>query len=128
MKSFRILSDVLATSLLVFTGCVKESIHTGIDGNKPGISQLTYEGVTHGGKTITLKWSAPEAVAAGATSFSVQFVEATDTTDGKLIKPDMYDETISATVQVERDENGNVPSRFLRSLSRTRVMAVMISA
>ena len=112
MKSFRILSAVLATSLLVFTGCVKESIHTGIDGNKPGISQLTYEGVTHGGKTVTLKWSGAEAVNAGATSFSVQFVENADTTGGKLIKPDMYNTTISKTVQVEADENGVLPSEF----------------
>ena len=112
MKSFRILSAVLAMSLLVFTGCVKETIHTGIDGNKPGISQLTYEGVTHGGKTVTLKWSGAEAVAAGATSFSVQFVENTDTTGGKLIKPDMYNTTLSKTVQVEPDEEGVVPSEY----------------
>ena len=72
MKSFRILSAVLATSLLVFTGCVKESIHTGIDGNKPGISQLTYEGVTHGGKTVTLKWSGADENGVVPSEFSAK--------------------------------------------------------
>lgn len=106
MKSFRILSAAIALASLILFGCNRESIETGIDGGLPVVSDLTYEGVTHGGKTVTLKWSGAQAVSAGATSFSVQFVEATDTTGGKLIKPDMYDGTISKTVEVTSESTG----------------------
>lgn len=106
MKSFRILSAAIALASLILFGCSRESMETGIDGDLPVVSDLTYEGVFHGGKTVTLKWSGAQAVTAGATSFSVQFVEATDTTGGKLIKPDMYDGTISKTVQVTSESAG----------------------
>ena len=106
MKSFRILSAAIALASLILFGCSRESMETGIDGDLPVVSDLTYEGVYHGGKTVTLKWSGAQAVTAGATSFSVQFVEATDTTGGKLIKPDMYDGTISKTVEVTSESAG----------------------
>lgn len=108
MKSIKFLATALSLSaLLFFSACTQDTLEVGIDGNKPGITNLVLGEVTHASKSVTLSWSASSAVNAGAASFTVQFLENKDTTDGKLLKPDMYDATIAKTVDVARDENGN---------------------
>lgn len=107
MKSIKFLATALSLSALLFSACTQDTLEVGIDGNKPGITNLVLGEVTHASKSVTLSWSASSAVNAGAASFTVQFLENKDTTDGKLLKPDMYDATIAKTVDVTRDENGN---------------------
>lgn len=108
MKSLKFLATAAIVSAFALTSCVQDVLETGIDTSKPGVTNLTYGEVTHGSKTMTLYWSGAEAVNAGATSFSVQFVENKDTLGGKLLKPDMYDPSISKTVDVVKDADGLV--------------------
>ena len=110
MKSLKFLATAAIVSAFALTSCVQDVLETGIDTSKPGVTNLTYGEVAHGSKTMTLYWSGAEAVNAGATSFSVQFVENKDTLGGKLLKPDMYDPSISKTVDVVKDEDGLVAS------------------
>lgn len=108
MKSLKFLATAAIVSAFALTSCVQDVLETGIDTSKPGVTNLTYGEVAHGSKTMTLYWSGAEAVNAGATSFSVQFLENKDTLGGKLLKPDMYDPSISKTVEVVKDEDGLV--------------------
>ena len=108
MKSLKFLATAAIVSAFALTSCVQDVLETGIDTSKPGVTNLTYGEVAHGSKTMTLYWSGAEAVNAGATSFSVQFLENKDTLGGKLLKPDMYDPSISKTVEIVKDEDGLV--------------------
>lgn len=102
MKSFRILTAVLLASVFAFlTACQPDEISTGIDGKKPGVTNLGLNVASHGATALTVTWSAESAIKAGATSFSVQLVESPDTTGGRLIAADVYNSTISKTVAVE---------------------------
>ncbi|MBQ7623463.1 MAG: fibronectin type III domain-containing protein [Bacteroidales bacterium] len=96
MKSIKILASALAMAALLFTSCKKEHYEGGIDVSKPGITDLTYGEFKHDSKSITLSWTADKAVAAGATSFSVQL--SLDK-DGHGV--DMYDPSKGVTVAVE---------------------------
>ena len=84
MKSLKFLATAAIVSAFALTSCVQDVLETGIDTSKPGVTNLTYGEVAHGSKTMTLYWSGAEAVNAGATSFSVQFLENKDTLGGKL--------------------------------------------
>lgn len=102
MKSFRILTAVLLASVFAFlTACQPDEISTGIDGKKPGVTNLGMTVAGHGSTALTVTWSAESAIKAGAVTFSVQLVEAPDTTGGRLVAADMYDASISKTVAVE---------------------------
>ena len=102
MKSFRILTAVLLASVFAFlTACQPDEISTGIDGKKPGVTNLGMTVAGHGSTALTVTWSAESAIKAGAASFSVQLCEAPDTTGGRLVAADMYNATISKTVMVE---------------------------
>ena len=94
MKSFKILASALAMAALFFTSCTKEHYEGGIDLTKPGITDLTYGEFKHDSKSITISWSGAKAVAAGATSFSVQL-----SLDKEGHGVDMYDPSKGLTVQ-----------------------------
>lgn len=95
MKSFKLLAASLTLIALCSTGCQKETF-TGIDTSKPQVADLICVEAPHNGKTITMGWNAEKAVAAGATSFTLQLVE-----DKDGLHPDNYNTALSATVQVE---------------------------
>ncbi len=96
MKSIKILASALALAALFFTSCTKEHYEGGIDLTKPGITDLTYGEFKHDSKSITISWSGASAVAAGATSFSVQL---SLNKEGHGV--DMYDPSKGITVQAE---------------------------
>lgn len=95
MKSFKLLAASLTLIALCSTGCQKETF-TGIDTSKPQVADFICVEAPHSGKTITMGWNAEKAVAAGATSFTLQLVE-----DKDGLHPDNYNTALSATVQVE---------------------------
>lgn len=96
MKSIKILASALALAALLLNSCTKEHFEGGIDLTKPGISDLSYGEFKHDSKSITISWSGTKAVAAGATSFSVQL---SLNKEGHGV--DMYDPSKGITVPAE---------------------------
>ncbi len=92
MKSTKSLLAALVLVTSVFTGCVKEDIVTGIDKNKPAPKEFKYDAIGSSATALAVYWNAGEAVAHGATSFTVQIPTG-------LNNGDNYDKTSSQTLQ-----------------------------
>ncbi len=92
MKSTKSLLAALVLVASVFTGCVKEDVVTGIDKNKPAPKEFKYDAVGSSATAIAVYWNAGEAVANGATSFTVQIPTG-------LNNGDNYSKTTSQTLQ-----------------------------
>ncbi len=92
MKSTKSLLAALVLVASVFTGCVKEDVVTGIDKNKPAPKEFKYDAVGSSATAIAVYWNAGEAVANGATSFTVQIPTG-------LNNGDNYNKTTSQTLQ-----------------------------
>jgi len=92
MKSFKFITAALALAALLFTGCQeKESNHTGVDSSKPTPTGLSFDATNSSATVLAVYWDAREALAAGATSFTVQ-------TPPTVNGGDSYDNTVSQTL------------------------------
>lgn len=96
-RSFRFLISALAIAGFLFAACNKDELKPGIDTSLPGAEGLAYDETNGGDNMIALIWNSDKAIAAGATSFTVQLV--TDLSQGG----DIYS-TMSQTFAV--DPNG----------------------
>ena len=97
MKSFKHLAASLVLIATAFTACQREEIFSGIDSSRPAVSDFQCADAAYDGKTAVMSWNADKAVAAGATSFTLQFVKDKDGGN-----PDNYNTTLSTTVMVEK--------------------------
>lgn len=76
MKNLKIFA--LAACLITLAACDKEKefvLPGGHDSSKPAVESLSYDEAASGAKTVGLSWTADRAIAAGATSFTVQLTE-----------------------------------------------------
>lgn len=103
MKFKRILAISLAAAAFVFTSCTKDDVKTGVNASKPGVTDLAYDDINSSKDAIALTWDASEAIAAGATSFTVQLMKTMDGSDATN-----YDNNLSQTVQVTDSPNDAV--------------------
>lgn len=88
MKSFKIL--IAAAALAVFfTACEKQEVFTGIDSSKAGITDFTYDETMSSATSVSLIWNPDKALAAGATSISVQLAHNEDFSDATMYKPEV---------------------------------------
>ena len=76
---FRIMKNIkifaFAACLITMAACNKETgfvIPGGHDASKPAVESLSYDEATSGAKAVGLTWTADRAIAAGATSFTIQ--------------------------------------------------------
>ncbi len=72
MKSIKSLLAVLILAATAVTGCQEELFNPGIDQNKPAPEEFTYDDINSSETAIAVYWNAEKAIAAGATSFTVQ--------------------------------------------------------
>lgn len=73
MKNIKIFA--FAACLITLAACNKETgfvIPGGHDASKPAVESLSYDEATSGAKAVGLSWNADRALAAGATSFTIQ--------------------------------------------------------
>ncbi|MBP5719821.1 MAG: fibronectin type III domain-containing protein, partial [Bacteroidales bacterium] len=73
MKNIKIFA--FAACLITMAACNKETgfvIPGGHDASKPAVESLSYDEATSGAKAVGLTWTADRAIAAGATSFTIQ--------------------------------------------------------
>lgn len=103
MKFKRILAISLAAAAFVFASCTKEDVKTGVDASKPGVTDLAYDDINSSKDALAFTWDASEAIAAGATSFTVQLMKTVDGSDATN-----YDNKLSQTVQVTDSPNDAV--------------------
>lgn len=103
MKFKRILAISLAAAAFIFSSCSKEDVKTGVDASKPGVTDLAYDDINSSKDALAFTWDASEAVAAGATSFTVQLMKTTDGSDATN-----YDNSLSQTIQVTDSPNDAV--------------------
>ncbi len=101
MKSFKILIAAAALTAVLFSGCKKEPVFTGVDSSKPGIEDFTYDETMSSPTSISLVWNPQKALDAGATSISVQLARQEDFSDASMYDPSisMYDAPKGITVQ-----------------------------
>lgn len=90
MKSFKIITAALAISVLILSGCQKDA-EPGVDSSKPVPKDLTFDETNSSATTLAVYWDAREALAAGATSFTIQI--PTTLTGG-----DNYNSKVSQTL------------------------------
>ncbi|MBP5383303.1 MAG: fibronectin type III domain-containing protein [Bacteroidales bacterium] len=112
MKSFKILIAAVAVSALLFSGCKKE-VFTGIDSTKAGVTDFAYDATMSSPTSVSLTWDPTQALAAGATSFSVQLAQKEDFSD-----VDMYEPSIGQTVQADAKVNDGVVFSGLKEYTR----------
>lgn len=103
MKFKRILAISLAAAAFVFASCTKEDVNSGVDASKPGVTDLAYDDINSSKDALAFTWDASEAIAAGATSFTVQLMKTVDGSDATN-----YDNKLSQTVQVTDSPNDAV--------------------
>ena len=84
MKINRKLIAALAMVSVAFTACQEPELNTGLDATLAGPSAVTYDETGSGADAIAVYWDAKEAIAAGATSFTLQLLNKADET------PDPY--------------------------------------
>ena len=68
----------LTACLLVLAACDKEKEYTvpgGLDATKPAVSSFEYNDAASGAKTAGFVWTADQAVAAGATSYTIELTQ-----------------------------------------------------
>ena len=99
MKINRKLIAALAMVSVAFTACQEPELNTGLDATLAGPSAVTYDGNGSGDTVIAVYWDAKEAVAAGATSFTLQLLNKADET------PDPY--SVNKTVLVTSNYEGS---------------------
>ena len=75
MKSIKIFA--LAAGLLALAACNKEQAVNlgGLDASKPGVTSFNYDEATSGAKVAGFTWTADKAVAAGATSYTIELTK-----------------------------------------------------
>lgn len=112
MKSIKRLASSIALVALVFIGCQREETFTGIDTAKPTVTDFSCAEAAYKGTTAIMSWNAADAIAAGATSFTLQFVEDKDGSN-----PNNYDATISTTVKVTADSTGAKATSYTGKIS-----------
>ncbi len=96
MKSIKLMASALALVSLALTGCQEDEISSGIDSSKPAATNVALGEVPHTGKTLEVTWDASAAVAAGATTFTVELVQ-----DEEGTGVDTYDSSVSAVVTAD---------------------------
>lgn len=73
MKNYKIFT--LAACLLAIAACEKEKefvIPGGLDASKPAVASFEYDDASSGSAAAAFTWTADQAIAAGATSFTVE--------------------------------------------------------
>ena len=78
MKFNRKLIAAFAMVSVAFTACQKTEVNAGLDATLAGPSAVTYDEVGSGDDSIAVYWDAKEAIAAGATSFTLQLLSKAD--------------------------------------------------
>ncbi len=76
MKNIKIFA--FAACLITLAACNKEKefvLPGGHDATKPAVESLSYDEATSGAKAVGLAWTADRAIAAGATSFTIQLTD-----------------------------------------------------
>lgn len=103
MKSFKILIAAAAITAVLFSGCKKEPVVTGIDSSKAGITDFTYDETMSSATSVSLVWNPDKAIAEGATSISVQLARNEDFSDASMYDPSvsMYDAPKGITIQAD---------------------------
>lgn len=101
MKSFKILIAAVAVTAVLFSGCKKEPVFTGVDSTKAGVTDFTYDETMSSPTSISLVWNPQKALDAGATSISVQLARQEDFSDASMYDPtiSMYDAPKGITIQ-----------------------------
>ena len=99
MKINRKLIAALAMVSVAFTACQEPELNTGLDATLAGPSAVTYDETGSGADAIAVYWDAKEAIAAGATSFTLQLLNKADET------PDPY--STNKTVLVNSNYDGS---------------------
>lgn len=99
MKINRKLIAALAMVSVAFTACQEPELNTGLDATLAGPSAVAYDGNGSGDTVIAVYWDAKEAVAAGATSFTLQLLNKADE------NPDPY--SVNKTVLVTSNYEGS---------------------
>ena len=99
MKINRKLIAALAMVSVAFTACQEPELNTGLDATLAGPSAVTYDETGSGADAIAVYWDAKEAVAAGATSFTLQLLNKADE------NPDPY--SVNKTVLVNSNYVGS---------------------
>lgn len=112
MKSTRILIAALAVGSVLFSGCKKE-VFTGIDSSKAAATDFEYDETMSSATSAAFVWNPSAALAAGATSFSVQLAEKDDFSD-----IDMYDTSKGKTIQADASPNDGVVFTGLKEYDR----------
>ena len=103
MKSFKILIAAAAVTAVLFSGCQKEKVFTGIDSTKAGVTDFNSDETMSSESAVSFVWNPTAALQAGATSFSVQLAEKEDFSD-----VDMYEPTRGKTIQRDATVNDGV--------------------
>lgn len=103
MKSFKILIAAAAVTAVLFSGCQKEKVFTGIDSSKAGVTDFTYDVTMSSETAVSFVWNPTAALQAGATSFSVQLAEKEDFSD-----VDMYEPSKGKTIPSDATVNDGV--------------------
>ena len=103
MKSFKILIAAAAATAVLFSGCTQKEVFTGIDSSKPGVTDFNFDETMSTETSVSFVWNPTQAIAAGATSFSVQLAQKEDFSD-----IDMYEPSVGQTVQADATVNDGV--------------------
>lgn len=76
MKNYKILA--IAACLVALAACDKEKefvLPGGLDSSKPGVTSFSYDEATSGNTAAGFTWTADQAIAAGATSFTLELTK-----------------------------------------------------
>lgn len=113
MKSIKILIAAAALVSVLLSGCQKEKVVTGIDSTKACVTDFTYDESMSSTTGVAFYWNGNDAIAAGATSFSVQLAKNPDFSD-----VDMYNTLIGRTILVTSTPNDGVMFNGLAEYDR----------
>lgn len=92
MKINKLLIALFAISAVVMSGCSKDDADTGVNSNLPVPTGFEYDDLNSSSTTIGVYWDNKAAIAAGATSFTVQITKSA-TAEG-----DAYNTSTSQTI------------------------------
>ena len=116
MKSFKILIAAVAVTAVLFSGCKKEPVFTGVDSTKAGVTDFTYDETMSSPTSISLVWNPQKALDAGATSISVEqefFINLLYSNLASLVK---------ASADSEIKENSKPDNRFRYQANRAYII------
>ena len=88
MKINKMLIAVLAMLAVVLSSCKDDDPTVGIDSGMPAPFDFVYDEMGSSNTAISVSWNAEQAIAAGATSFTVQLIKSVDAVG------DVYDNDI----------------------------------